>query len=145
MTLNIKPTINLVVYNVNMTTESHQNDKIDNLEKELVMLRFGLLHILDHINDTLADISRWQRWQGSSAEIDYLIDFRDEIVNRFSLSEFKDLCIGLGVDFDALGGEGLNDKARELILFYKRRGLLKALRDHVRLIRPNGEWPDVIL
>lgn len=145
MTLNIKPTINLVVYNVNMTTESHQNDKIESLERELVLLRFGLLHILDHINDTLSDISRWQRWQGSSAEIDYLIFFRDELVSLFSLSEFVDLCLGLNVDFDTLGGESLNDKARELILFFKRRGKLKELRDHVRLLRPNGRWPDVIL
>lgn len=128
-----------------MTSERQDNDKIESLERELVLLRFGLLHILDHINDTLSDISRWQRWQGSSAEVDYLIFFRDEIVSLFSLSEFVDLCLGLDVDFDVLGGEGLNDKARELILFFKRRGQLRELRDHVRLLRPNGRWPDVIL
>ena len=128
-----------------MTTNRSQDDKIESLERELVLLRFGLLHILDHINDTLADISRWQRWQGSQAEIDYLIEFRDEIVSLFSRSEFADLCLGLDVDFDGLAGDGLNDKARELILFFKRRGMLKELRDHIRLLRPNGRWPDVIL
>lgn len=128
-----------------MTTDRQLSDKVDELQNELLLLRFGLLHILDHINETLSDISRWQRWQGSSAEIDYLIDFRDEIASLFSMSEFIDLCIGLGVDYDILGGEGLNDKSRELILYFKRRGQLKELRDHVRLLRPNGRWPDVIL
>lgn len=144
MTLNIKTTINLVVYNVNMTEDRHLDDKIDELQNELVLLRFGLLHILDHINETLAEVSKWQRWQGSQAEVDYLIDFRDEIIARYSLSEFIDLCLDLNVNFESLGGEGLSDKARELILFFKRRSQLKELRDYVQLSRPNGRWPNVI-
>lgn len=134
--------LHFTVYNVNMTSESELNDKIDELENELVLLRFGMLHILAHINDTLGNIDKWQRWQVSNSEIDNLIQFRDEIVSSFDDGEFRDLCMGLEVDYDILGGEGLGDKARELILFYKRRGELKQLREHVRLVRPNGFWID---
>lgn len=138
--------IQSINYTVNMTTVSEDDlrQQIEELQQELTLFRFAMVHILARTNDTLADINQWQRWQDSNTEIDYLIKFRDEIINSFNRAEFIDLCMSLHVDFDDLGGDGLGEKARELILYFKRRNQLQELRDHIRLLRPRGRWTNVI-
>ena len=50
------------------------------------------------------------------------------IVRHFSEGELRDLCFDLHlVSYDELPGKGNGDKARELVAFYERRGLLRQL------------------
>lgn len=66
---------------------------------------------------------------------------RDALDAGYSLSELRDLCFELDIDYDDLGGEGQSAKARELVLYAKRRDLLAALvacvmRDRPHLLAP---------
>lgn len=68
---------------------------------------------------------------------------RQMIITYFSLEEFKDLCFELGsygVSYDALPGDGLPPKTRELILLCERAGIQPALIEACRRLRPNVPW-----
>ena len=70
---------------------------------------------------------------------------RQMIITYFSLEDFKDLCFELGtygVSYDALPGDGLPPKARELILLSERAGIQPALITACRRLRPNVQWED---
>lgn len=49
------------------------------------------------------------------------------LLDGYDLEELRTLCIELGVSYDDLRGEGLQGKARELILWLERRGQLYKL------------------
>jgi hypothetical protein len=49
------------------------------------------------------------------------------IDKRFNLEELRDLCFGLQVDYENLGGEGKSGRARELVAHMQRRGRLSEL------------------
>lgn len=61
---------------------------------------------------------------------------RDALDKGYSLSELQDLCFELEIDYEDLPGEGQAAKARELVLFCKRRDLLAVLVEHVMRDRP---------
>jgi len=56
---------------------------------------------------------------------------------RLDLGEFRTLCFDLGVNHDALGGEGLSGKARQLVLFLQKRNALPTLVEWLRRERPD--------
>jgi hypothetical protein len=56
-----------------------------------------------------------------------LVALRRLIVTRYNLEEIRTLCSDIGVDYDNLGGEGKEAKARELIAYLKRRNKLNDL------------------
>jgi hypothetical protein len=56
-----------------------------------------------------------------------LVALRKFIVTRYNLEEIRTLCSDLGVDYDDLGGEGKEAKARELVAYLKRRSKLDDL------------------
>lgn len=62
-----------------------------------------------------------------------LVRLRHFIRDHHNLEEFRTLCFDLGVRYDALGGEGLDAKARELLLHLGRQrrfdDLLKVLEN----------------
>ena len=62
---------------------------------------------------------------------------RDALDSGYSDSELRDLCLELNLDYEDLPGEGQAAKARELVLFCKRRGLLAALVERVMRDRPH--------
>lgn len=62
---------------------------------------------------------------------------RDALDNGYSDSELRDLCLELNLDYEDLPGDGQAAKARELVLFCKRRGLLAALVERVMRDRPH--------
>lgn len=73
------------------------------------------------------------------------IRLRQLLISHVSLEEFKDLCFelgGYGVLYDALPGDGLGAKARELILLCERGGFIPALLDACRRLRPNVAWDE---
>jgi len=55
------------------------------------------------------------------------------LVERYNLEELRTLCFQLSVPFDDLGGEGRQAKARELILWLRRRGRLGELSAQLAL------------
>ena len=69
---------------------------------------------------------------------------RQMIITYFSLEDFKDLCFELGtygVSYDALAGDGLPPKARELILLCERAGIQPALIAACRRLRGATSLP----
>lgn len=71
-------------------------------------------------------------------------DLLQGLIKCFNLSELKTLCFDLGIDFEVLGGDGKEDKARELISFLDRRGKVKILIEYCTLVRPHFIWPRYI-
>jgi len=69
-----------------------------------------------------------------------MIDLASAIADCYSMSELKTLCYELGVKYDDLPGDGLEDKARELVQYLDRRGNLRALAGQVALERPHAIW-----
>jgi hypothetical protein len=61
------------------------------------------------------------------------------LTTSLDLEELRTLCLHLGVNYDALGGEGLGGKARELVLHFQRRGELAYLCKELRQQRPDIE------
>jgi hypothetical protein len=66
--------------------------------------------------------------------------------DRLDLGEFRTLCFdlemeysGLGVNYDSLGGEGLSEKARELIRHLQKRNALPRLIEWLHRKRPDIE------
>jgi hypothetical protein len=62
------------------------------------------------------------------------------LVERFSLEELRTLCFDLSIDYDALGGEGKEARARELIAHLQRRNQLDRLTSYIRQHRPDIQF-----
>lgn len=56
--------------------------------------------------------------------------------------DIRTLCFGLGVDYEDLGGDGKNDRARELLLTIIRERRLDSLMVQLVQLRPQIKWPD---
>jgi len=61
---------------------------------------------------------------------------RDALDDAYSDAELRDLCFELEIDYEDLPGDGQSAKARELVMYCKRRGLLAALVACVMRDRP---------
>ncbi len=64
------------------------------------------------------------------------------LVEHFSKEELRTLCFHLGVDYDELPGEGVTDKARELITYLERRHSISQLIEVGKQLRPDISWQD---
>lgn len=62
------------------------------------------------------------------------------LMTSYSFEELKTVCFGLGLDFDNLPGDGKEAKARELLLYLKRRNMLPALIEYCSHDRPSFPW-----
>jgi DNA-binding NtrC family response regulator len=92
---------------------------------DFVTKQEGLKRLLTAVQEALAvDLSKTRRY----------------LVEHFNESELRNLCFDLRVDYESLGGTGKGDKARELIGYYERRGLLHVLVEACRQRRPNLTW-----
>jgi hypothetical protein len=69
------------------------------------------------------------------------IQLRQTLVNRFDLEELRTLCDDLDIDFDNLRGEGKAGKARELVLFMRRRDRLDELAAAIASFLASGSQP----
>ena len=58
------------------------------------------------------------------------------LTERFSLEEFRTLCFDLGVDFDSLGGEGHEGKARAMVALFNRLNRADELAQVMERTRP---------
>ncbi len=66
------------------------------------------------------------------------VKLRQILVKHFNVSEMRTLCFDLGIDYDELYGEGIGDKARELVAYFERRGDIARLEQKCRELRPNA-------
>lgn len=71
-----------------------------------------------------------------------LTHWRQSLKAQFSLEEIKNLCADLDIDFEDLGGEGKEGKARELIAYCQRRKWLDRLLAKCEELRPRFPWHD---
>ena len=62
---------------------------------------------------------------------------REELIEHFNVSELRDLCLILHIDYEFLAGTSKQDKIRELILFFQRREELAELVTACRKQRPS--------
>lgn len=67
------------------------------------------------------------------------------LVDRFNLSEIKDLAFDLGVNYELFSHETLADFARELITYYDRRDQLTQLIVAVLERRPNKDLSQLVV
>ncbi len=66
-----------------------------------------------------------------------LMALRQALDDGYSDSELRDLCFELEIDYEDLGGDTQSAKARELVLFARRRNLLARLVECVMRDRPH--------
>ena len=69
-----------------------------------------------------------------------LAKLRQAIAAHFNEGELRTLCFDLLVDYENLPGEGKDDKARELVAYFQRRGRISALVEACRRQRPSASW-----
>ncbi len=115
-------------------------ERIKQVERELMDLRVSMTLLLADLHTTLERVESAQQWNRPQEPqaIERLKKMRDCIVAHFDLGEFRTMCFDLGVSFDELEGEGLDDKARELVLFMNRNGRCPELVDYCRQKRPHA-------
>ena len=65
-----------------------------------------------------------------------LVRLRQALDDGYNDSELRDLCFELDIDYEDLPGDGQSAKARELVLFARRRGQIAQLVEHVMRDRP---------
>ncbi|MEZ4591811.1 MAG: hypothetical protein R3D55_11825 [Chloroflexota bacterium] len=104
-------------------------------ELELSQLRAALVEAREMLE---AQERRWRLVTSTkdTGELDRSALFLDILTNLFSEDELITLCFELGIDYELLPGSSKLGKAREIIKFCDRRGLLKKLHEKVRAERP---------
>lgn len=68
--------------------------------------------------------------------------FRKLLTTYFNSSELNSLCFDLGINYENLPGETLDDKGRELINFCHRYSLITVLIEQCCKLRPVVFWPE---
>ena len=71
---------------------------------------------------------------------DYLINLRRILTERFDDGELRTLCFDLGIEYDNLSGPGKADKARELVVYSERHGLISKLVSVAQEQRRDISW-----
>ena len=69
-----------------------------------------------------------------------LVDLMKFLAEVFSLDELRDLCFGIGLDWDDIPGEAKRRKCEEMVTHAKRHNYLKAFWNEVANLRA-GQWP----
>ena len=75
---------------------------------------------------------------------EYLVKLHQRLCKRFDEGELRTLCFHLGIDYDALPGEGKESRARELITYLDRRDRVLALIEAGCQLRPDISWDDIL-
>jgi WD40 repeat protein len=73
-----------------------------------------------------------------------LAQLLENLVNYFDLEELRTLCFNLDVNYDNLGGEGIEAKARELLGLLDRSGRIPEFIETCAKLRPNIAWQEIL-
>ncbi len=68
------------------------------------------------------------------------LDLRPKMETYFTLSEVKNACFDLGINYEMLRGDHVGDKIRELIIACEKYQLVVDLLDHCRAVYPHVAW-----
>lgn len=68
------------------------------------------------------------------------LELLEILAERFDQEELRTLCFYLGIDYDAVKGEGKEGKARELIAYLDRRNKIPSLIEVGQQLRPDIPW-----
>ncbi|MQS69476.1 MULTISPECIES: hypothetical protein [Escherichia] len=120
-----------------MTAKEAQTlrERIAQIEREMMDFRLAMARVLSALYDSVHDLESWQ--QEHTMELTRL---RDCLVLHFNLSEIQTACFDLGIEYDSIPGDSLDDKARELVRFMSRSGRLEGLIKYCHTMRPNAVW-----
>ena len=69
-----------------------------------------------------------------------LINLQQLLVKHFDLSEMKQLCFDLTIDYEELAGDTKSEKARQLVKFGHRHGRIPEIVRQCAKERPKAEW-----
>jgi hypothetical protein len=70
----------------------------------------------------------------------YRTKLRRNLIEHFNLSELRDLCFDMNVDYESLTGENKADKARELVAYCERIQIIPDLVAKCKELRPKVSW-----
>jgi hypothetical protein len=74
-------------------------------------------------------------------EHEFLVAIYEFLLRHFNLDELRTLCFRVGVDYDSVESDGKAGKARELILYMKRRDQLLEFTREIQSMRPDIPLP----
>ncbi|MEJ2747780.1 MAG: DUF4332 domain-containing protein [Anaerolineae bacterium] len=69
---------------------------------------------------------------------------RQKIETFFNLEDLHTLCFDLGANFDAIPGQGIGAKSREMVKYFQYRNRLDDLFEACQERRPRVQWQDCI-
>jgi hypothetical protein len=72
-----------------------------------------------------------------------LVQLRRILWTHFNVSELRDLCFDLGVDYEDLPDQTKRDLAREIVVHCKRHGRIPELIEIGKRLRPQVSWDDL--
>ena len=75
--------------------------------------------------------------------MNWRMQLRTAIEDRFDDSEIQTLCFDLGVKYESLSGDNLNDKVRELIEYFVRQGEIPRLISYCKEAKRNVPWEEI--
>ncbi len=70
-----------------------------------------------------------------------LSELVEKIARSFNLSELRELCVRLDIEYENLSGQNRNDKVIALVNYCKRHRRLEELVSHCDKLRPKESWP----
>ena len=86
----------------------------------------------------------WEKYGQSSFDNsnDFQVAIYQLLEKHFDLSELRDLCFKLSIDFENLSGKNKRDKAREIVSYCQRHDLISDLRAILTELRSKIAWPE---
>lgn len=124
---------------------SEDNQYTLNLEVEYPM--HGLVYILrwqPPVLEKQDDDVDTMELAKSDKEVEFLRELRQILTARFNESELRLLCFDLGMDYDALPGQGRVDKVIQLITYFDRREQVAELIRVGKQQRSDISWPGLV-
>lgn len=116
------------------------NRHIRDLKEEMAELRTLLPSLLSPANteptSKRATVRRDRRAEGRII---------DAMIEVFDLQELEDLALDVGVNYQAILGEGLRGKAMGLVSHFARHGRLDLLVNQLATERPHIDWHGALL
>lgn len=89
-----------------------------------------------HIALLMAQLSRARIEPATHAQAESIYDTIKQISEEFSIDELDTLMLAINIKPDQIGGNTINERARELVLMTDRRGQLEQLVLAMREERP---------
>lgn len=115
------------------TKEADQlRKRIAELERDMMLFRSTMAQVLSELYELYETVHQLESKAHNQPAI------RDFILDHFNANELRTLCFDLDIDYDAIEGQALDDKARELVLHFSRHDRLGELVAYCKAARPHA-------